>query len=428
MSRRVRGGEIARRAVAEFVVPPAGLTRALSRSVSELTRDRFQARRAIRRDVQPRCTARGRRPLLRWVTNGALRDLNTILVAQHMLRGTRSIYVDYVDYDEIAHHAGMLRPESLEALEAVDDVLHQLELVAAAAPRRYRFVVLSDHGQAQGSPFADRYGEDLAAVVARLAAVDVAASDDDVEGWGRTRALVDELASGSGVGGRSMQQRSARWTSATATSPTRSRRRDTGDGSRRQGQGRHAASGDETFHVFGSGNLGLVYVRGEKQRARPTGLDRAVPRPRRRPGRPPGRRFRRRDGRRRAGRARQDGWHRLDDGHVEGRTRCSRSGPTHPEFVKRAAHRPEAPDIYVNSLSTPAPRRSPPSRTWSAVTAGSVAGRTAPASWSHRPAVPGGAGRRGRRDARGPARHPSPLGHRQDVIEPGDGAFRRHRP
>jgi pimeloyl-ACP methyl ester carboxylesterase len=68
-----------------------------------------------------------------------------------MLKGMRSIYVDYVDYDEIAHHAGILRPESLEALEAVDGVLHQLEQVASASPRKYWFVILSDHGQAQGA-------------------------------------------------------------------------------------------------------------------------------------------------------------------------------------------------------------------------------------------------------------------------------------
>ena len=53
----------------------------------------------------------GRRPLLRSVTNGVLRDLNTASWPPHMLQGTRSIYVDYVDYDEIAHHAGVLRPE-----------------------------------------------------------------------------------------------------------------------------------------------------------------------------------------------------------------------------------------------------------------------------------------------------------------------------
>ena len=109
MSRRARGGEAARQAVAQFVMSPAGLTRALSRSVSELTRDRFQTRRAISRDVLPRCERNWETALLRCVTNGALRDLNTILVSQHMLKGVRSIYVDFVDYDEIAHHAGILR-------------------------------------------------------------------------------------------------------------------------------------------------------------------------------------------------------------------------------------------------------------------------------------------------------------------------------
>src|SRR4051812_13813009 len=174
MSRRARGGEATRQAVGQFVMSPSGLTRALSRSISELTRDRFQTRRAIRRDVQPRCERNWETALLRCVTNGALRDLNTILVSQHMLKGMRSIYVDYVDYDEIAHHAGILRPESLEALEAVDGVLHQLEQVASASPRKYRFVILSDHGQAQGAIFLDRYGEDLATLVARLAQSDVA--------------------------------------------------------------------------------------------------------------------------------------------------------------------------------------------------------------------------------------------------------------
>ena len=28
--------------------------------------------------------------------------------------------MDYLDYDEVAHHAGILRPESLAALEAID--------------------------------------------------------------------------------------------------------------------------------------------------------------------------------------------------------------------------------------------------------------------------------------------------------------------
>jgi uncharacterized membrane protein YvlD (DUF360 family) len=367
MSRRVRGGEIARRAVAQFVVSPAGLTRAISRSVSELTRDRFQAKRAVRRNVLPRCSRTWETALLRCVTNGALRDLNTILVAQHMLRGTRSIYVDYVDYDEIAHHAGILRPESLEALEAVDGVLHQLEQVATAAPRRYRFVILSDHGQAQGATFLDRYGEDLASLVARLAETDVAASDDSVEGWGRTQALVNELASTSGVAGRSMQSASeamdkrdrnepdavAPAPPAAPGGPTHATNKSNGRAKKGKAKKGRVTKGDETFHVFGSGNLGLIYIRGEKER-----LDRSALHARY-PGLVDGL----------AGHPGvgfvvvlddggpvalgNDGWHRLDDGHVEGIDPLAAFGPYAPGFVRRVAHRPEAPDIYVNSLVEP---------------------------------------------------------------------------
>ena len=37
----------------------------------------------------------------------------------------------------------------------------------------------------------------------------------------------------------------------------------------------------------------------------------------------------------------------------KGSTRCSRSDRTHRSSCKRAAHRPEAPDIYVNSIVDP---------------------------------------------------------------------------
>lgn len=359
MSRRAHGNDIARQAVAQFVVSPAGLIRALSRSISELTRDRFQAKRAIRRDVQPRCNRTWETALLRCVTNGALRDLNTILVSQHMLRGTRSIYVDFVDYDEIAHHAGILRPESLEALESLDGVLHQLEHVASVAPRKYHFVVLSDHGQAQGQVFAERYGEDLAGLVARLARSDVAASDDSVEGWGRTRAMVDELSSPAGFAGRNMQNASDAMDKRDRNNPdavtpgTQAKTRGTGRDQGRKGKSATQAEGDETFHVFGSGNLGLIYVRGEKEQlTRPALHDRF-------PGlvdglaRHPGVGFVvvfDVDGPVALG---NRGWHRLDDGHVEGEDPLLPFGPYAPAFVKRVAHRPECPDIYVNSVVDP---------------------------------------------------------------------------
>lgn len=350
MSRRARGGEAVRQAVAQFVMSPAGLTRGLSRSISELMRDRFQTRRAIRRDVQPRCKRTWETALLRCVTNGVLRDLNTILVSQHMLKGMRSIYVDYVDYDEIAHHAGILRPESLEALEAVDGVLHQLEQVASAAPRRYRFVILSDHGQAQGATFLDRYGEDLASLVARLAERGVAVSDDDIEGWGRTRALVGELASSDSIGARTMQSAANAMDKDDRNEPDAVRGAPAGSGGKGKAK---AALRDESFHVFGSGNLGLIYVRGEKQQLTRRELSARFPGLVTGLATHPGVGFvvvMDDDGPVVLG---ARGYHRLDDGHVEGVDPLTPFGSYAPGFVQRVAHRPEAPDIYVNSLLDP---------------------------------------------------------------------------
>lgn len=343
MSRRADSGEATRRAAAQFVSHPSGLTRAISRSIAELARDRFQARRAVRRDVQPRCHRNWTTALLRSVTNGALRDLSTVLVAQHILRGTKAVYVDYVDYDEIAHHAGMLRPESLEALESVDGALRQLELVASVAPRDYKFVVLSDHGQAQGATFADRYGEDLAAVVSKLAHTVVADSSDDIEAWARTGALVEDLAVGGGIRARTMRNASGAM-----------RRHDRNEPERIDSASPATTSGmshDEIFHVFGSGNLGLIYVRGEPRRLTRQELSERFPALVPGLAAHPGIGFVAVlddvEGPVALG---ASGHVRLADGTVTGTDPLLPFGSQAREFVLRVASRPEAPDIYVNSL------------------------------------------------------------------------------
>ena len=146
--------------------------------------------RARRRDIRPRVHRGWAFALERAALNGVVRDLNTTLVADAMLQAAAAaIYVDYVDYDAVAHHAGILQPESLDALAGIDAVLAQIEAVAAVAPRKYHIVVLSDHGQSQGEIFADRYGEDLAALVARLS--DTAAIAVGRERRGQRRAELD---------------------------------------------------------------------------------------------------------------------------------------------------------------------------------------------------------------------------------------------
>ena len=138
-----------RRLFNTYLMRPDGFVRGVVRTVSELARERLQARRQVRQDMRPRVHRGWGFAGERGALNGVLRDFNTIMVGEALAAGARSIYVDYVDYvdyDAVAHHAGIMRPESLDALVGLDAVLGRLEQVAEAAPRDYRIVVLSDHG------------------------------------------------------------------------------------------------------------------------------------------------------------------------------------------------------------------------------------------------------------------------------------------
>ena len=130
-----------------------GFMRSFILSLAEMAKEVYQARRQVSRDVQPRIDRHGSYILLRAMTNVLLRDLQTTLVIQNMMRGVSSIYVDYLDYDEIAHHAGVARSESLDALTGLDNVLGLLWRAKAFAPRAYEIIIVSDHGQSQGATF-----------------------------------------------------------------------------------------------------------------------------------------------------------------------------------------------------------------------------------------------------------------------------------
>ncbi len=264
-----RGTRATRQAFAWFLVRPDGLARSLVRTVGEVGRERMQALRQVRLDVRPRVHRSWTFAALRALSNGLLRDVNTAVVAAEMLRGTRSIYVDYVDYDEVAHHAGGTRIEALAALGALDRVLAVLEEVAAVAPRRYRIVVLSDHGQSMGEPFASRFGEDLAGVCAGLAETEVTSLERDAEGWGRVESLVDDLGGGGGAAQRVATGLSGRIPGADhgdrspGRVPDRHRPDGEGPGRGQGGAGPGEDRQDSRPHlplVLGSGNLALVHL------------------------------------------------------------------------------------------------------------------------------------------------------------------------
>ena len=190
------------RSFATFFINPYGLTRSLVLTVAEMVKELHQGRLQKARDVQPRIHRHGSYVLLRGVTNVLLRDLNAGLIADQMMAGAPSIFCDFTDYDEIAHHAGPTRPESLASLAGIDRLIGVLEDVADGAARRYHFVVLSDHGQSQGATFLQRHGQRLQDLVLDLmGSGSVAASTGLDETVGPVNTFLTQVAQQGGATG-----------------------------------------------------------------------------------------------------------------------------------------------------------------------------------------------------------------------------------
>ena len=190
------------------------------------------ALRAIRRDVRPRGHRGGIYPLMRAAMCVVVRDLIVYGVLTDLMKGRPAIYATFSSYDEVAHHSGLERADTLEALRKLDQQFGRIDRARAYAPRPYEIVVLSDHGQTQGATFKQRNGYGLDELVERsLSAGKVA----EFAGGDEQHAMV-----GLAVG--------------EATGRTDKKKRPKNDVS------------DRHVVVLGSGNLGLVYLMEEKRR------------------------------------------------------------------------------------------------------------------------------------------------------------------
>lgn len=169
----VRKGRIGAGYQSYFLVP-ANAIRTLTATLAEIGREVRQARDQRRHDVLPRVHRGGVYPLVRAFTTVISRDVLTSGIIGDMYDGRAVVYADYVGYDEVAHHAGIERHESLDTLRRLDRELGRLVRAADAVPRPYRIVVLSDHGQSQGATFQQRFGESLGDVVNAIVAGPVA--------------------------------------------------------------------------------------------------------------------------------------------------------------------------------------------------------------------------------------------------------------
>jgi uncharacterized membrane protein YvlD (DUF360 family) len=185
-----------------FFADPSTVFRTIVLSMGEIVRERLESRAQRLRGVEPRIARSWPFPFLRAAASVLLRDLSVQLVLEDMYRGVPVIYVDLVGYDEIAHHAGPERPEAIDAITEVDRQIGILDRAASSAPRPYRVVVLSDHGQSQGATFRQRYGISLEALVRDLMEGDPAvyAATSAVEGWGYVNTVMTQLAGGAGPG------------------------------------------------------------------------------------------------------------------------------------------------------------------------------------------------------------------------------------
>jgi uncharacterized membrane protein YvlD (DUF360 family) len=187
--------------------------------------------RAARRDVRPRGHRGGIYPFLRATMCVFVRDLIVFGVLTDMMRGRPAVYATFSSYDEVAHHSGLERVDTMEALRKVDQQFGHIERARRYAPRPYEIVVLSDHGQTQGATFKQRNGYALEELVER------------------------SLGDGSVTGLAGGDEQSAMVGHAVGEATGRRDRK----------LAKNDVS-DRNVVVLGSGNLGLIYLMEEKRR------------------------------------------------------------------------------------------------------------------------------------------------------------------
>ena len=143
------------------------VTRSLVLFFWELVIEWTSALRAARRDVRPRGHRSGAYPFMRAAMCVIVRDLIVYGVLTDLMRGRPAIYATFSSYDEVAHHSGLERVDTMEALRKLDQQFARIDRARRYAPRPYEIVVLSDHGQTQGATFKQRNGYGLDELVER---------------------------------------------------------------------------------------------------------------------------------------------------------------------------------------------------------------------------------------------------------------------
>lgn len=144
---------------------PANAVRTAGSLVTECAREICQSIRARLRRETPRVSRGGTYPFVRAFATVVERDVVVSAVMGDMLAGRTAVYADLVAYDEVAHHSGPHGRDTDQVLRRLDRAIALIETVAEHAPRPYRIVLLSDHGQSPGETFESAYGLSLKELV-----------------------------------------------------------------------------------------------------------------------------------------------------------------------------------------------------------------------------------------------------------------------
>jgi hypothetical protein len=174
-----------------------------------------------------------------------VRDLIVYGVMADMMRGRPAVYSTFSSYDEVAHHSGLERADTLEALRKLDAQFARIDRARKYAPRPYLIVVLSDHGQTQGATFKQRNGYGLEELVERS----LESGTVQAIGGGDEQGTMTNLAFEEATG--------------TTTKPKKAKKSEVGE---------------RQVVVLGSGNLGLVYLMDEQRRLTLEEIDERHPR------------------------------------------------------------------------------------------------------------------------------------------------------
>jgi uncharacterized membrane protein YvlD (DUF360 family) len=177
-----------------YFANPYTLPRAIALYFGDVIREWWQAAWQAGRNVRPRIRRGFKYAFIRAATTTLMQEAALFMLLSDVYRGVPAVYVTLFAYDEVAHHSGIDRPDAFKVLATIDRAVAILEQAITTAPRRYRIVLLADHGQSMGPTFRQQYGQTLGQLVTGLIepgskiTVDHRAAED----WGHVNVAITE--------------------------------------------------------------------------------------------------------------------------------------------------------------------------------------------------------------------------------------------